>query len=71
MVGVRLQQSSRMDLRGKPEIERRVGVYGYPTRYQGDVYVSIQFERTIIRQVGWYRRSRSFCPCYGIKAFFN
>lgn len=35
----------------------RVGVYGEPARYQGAVYDSMQNERAIFRQRGWYRRS--------------
>ena len=50
---------------------KKVGAYGGPARYQLDAYVSMQkWVGVEIRQFGWYRRSWSFCPLVGIKAFF-
>lgn len=43
--------------------QEKVGVYGGPARYQEGVYDSIQGERAIYRQFGWYHRSvKAFVP---------
>jgi len=47
LVGRQLQRLFWMDLWGKPEIGKRVGAYGCPSRYQQGVYVGIQNEWAI------------------------
>lgn len=53
-----------MDLRGKPEITVESRRLREPVRYQKGAYDGMHDEWSYyIRQLGWHRRSISFCPC--------